>query len=107
MTEAMWLIAAVITAILSMGWLALSYQSHWQQVFPQSEAKPGRSRLKGFGWSFLVVSAGCCLAADHPSMAVLVWVMLLALAAMTIAMILSRRPTLLRIICLPFFAANA
>jgi hypothetical protein len=103
----MWLIAAVVTAMLSMGWLALSYQSHWQQVFPQTQAKPGHSRLKAFGWSFLLTSAACCLAADHPSMAVLVWVMLLALAAMTIGMILSRRPALLRLICPPFFAVNA
>lgn len=107
MTEVMWLIAAGLTAVLSMGWLALSYQSHWQQVFPKSKVNPDGLRLKIVAWSFLVVSAGCCLAADHPSMAVLVWVMLLALAAMTVAMILSRRPALLRIICPPFFAAKA
>lgn len=107
MTEAMWLIAAVLTAILSMGWLALSYESHWQQVFPKSASKPGLKHLKAAGWAGLLVSAVCSLAADHPSMAVLVWVMLLALAAMTIAMILSRRPTLLRMICPPFFGANA
>jgi len=106
MTDAMWLIAAALTALLSMGWLALSYQSHWQQVFPKSKVSPAGLRLKIVGWSFLVVSAGFCLTADHPSMAVLVWVMLLALAAMTVAMILSRRPALLRIICPPFFAAN-
>lgn len=107
MTEAMWLIAAVISALVSMGWLALSYQSHWQQVFPESASKPGLKRLKTAGWAGLLVSAVCSLAADHPSMAVLVWVMLLALAAMSIAMILSRRPTVLRFICPAFFACRS
>lgn len=107
MTEAMALMAALVSAVLSMGWLALCYETHWQQVFPGSADKPVSLRLKAFGRGFLVLSALFCLAADHPSMAVLVWVMLLAVSAMTIAMILSRRPTLLRVICPAFFAAKA
>lgn len=96
MTEAMWLIVAVITALLSMGWLALAYETHWQQVFTDSKTQPSKRRLKLTGCVFIVLSALCCLMADHPSMAVLVWVMLLALAAMTVAMILSHKPRLLR-----------
>lgn len=107
MTEAMWLIAALLTAVVGMGWLALSYESHWQQVFPKSASKPQLLRLKAAGWSFLVISGMCCLAADHPSMAVLVWVMLLTVSAVAVAMLLSRQPDLLRLICPSVFSANA
>jgi hypothetical protein len=103
----MWLIAALLTAVVGMGWIALSYESHWQQVFPNGVFKPEQVRLKAAGWGSLLVSGGCCLAADHPSMAVLVWVMLLTLSAVAVAMLLSRQPGLLRMICPSAFAANA
>lgn len=98
MTEAMWLIAAVISAVISMGWLALSYQAHWQQVFADKAGHHAPRRLKALGWVGLLLSAVFCLLADHPTMAALVWVMLLAVAAMLVAQILSRRPRLLRLI---------
>ncbi|MCX4192552.1 DUF3325 domain-containing protein [Methylophaga sp. OBS1] len=106
MTETIWLITAAVTALLSMGWLALAYETHWQQVFPASKTLPNSKRLKTTGWFFLLLSALCCLRADHPTMAVLVWVMLLAVTAFTVAMILSRRPVLLKTICPPLFAAK-
>ncbi len=107
MTETIWLIAAVTAALLSMSWLALAYESHWQQVFPESGTLQNRRRPKLSAWGFLLLSAVFCLNADHPSMAVLVWVMLLAVAAFSVAMMLSHRPALLKIICLPLFAAKA
>lgn len=106
MTEALWLIAAVISTLVGMGWLALAYDTHWQQVFPKHTVQPLVQRLRVAGWTLLLVSAGCCLMADHPSMAVLVWIMLLAVAAMTIAMVLSRQPVLLRVISVPIFTAE-
>ncbi len=107
MTEAIWLVAAAMAAVLSMSWLALAYENHWQQVFPQTGTLPNRSRLKLTGWAFLLLSAVFCLNADHPSMAVLVWVMLLTVAAFSVAMMLSHRPGLLKMICPPLFAARA
>ena len=107
MTETMWLIAAVVAAVLSMGWLALAYETHWQQVFPESRTLPETGRLKLTGWVFLSLSAVFCLKADHPSMAVLVWVMLLAVAAFSVAMMLSHSPAALKIICPPLFVAKA
>lgn len=106
MIEAGWLIAAVVSTMLSMGWFALCYQSHWKQVFPQSPSQPNTFVLKLLGRFFLILSAVCCLAADHPSMAALVWIMLLAVAAMTVAMLLSHKPQWLRLICPSFFAAR-
>lgn len=107
MTEAMWLSAAVVTVIVGMGWLALAYQSHWQQVFPTNQHQPNSVALKWAGWSFLLMSGVCCFIADHPTMAALVWVMLLAVSAMLVAIILSHQPALLRMICLPFFSRNS
>jgi Protein of unknown function (DUF3325) len=106
MTEVLCLLVAVITAVLGMGWLALGYKVHWRQVFPDNDSQSDSLRLKVFGYGFLLLSALSCLMADHPSMAVLVWVMLQTLAAMTIAMMLGHRPSALRWICLPFFMAN-
>jgi hypothetical protein len=107
MTETIWLIAAVMAALLSMSWLALAYESHWQQVFPDTGTLPNSSRLKLTGWVFLLLSAVFCLNADHPSMAVLVWVMLLAVAAFSVAMMLSHRPAILKVICPQLFAVRA
>lgn len=106
MIEAGWLIAAVVSTMLSMGWFALCYPSHWKQVFPGDAGGPNTFMLKLLGRGFLLLSAVCCLAADHPSMAALVWIMLLAVAAMAVAMLLSRRPRWLRFICPPFFATK-
>ncbi len=107
MTEAVWLVVAAITALAGMSWLALTLQPHRKQVFPAELQQISTRRLKMLGWSFLLLSAVFCFQADHPSMAVLVWVMLQAFAAMIVAMILSRRPVLLRFICPPFVAEKA
>lgn len=48
------------------------------------------------GASALAISFGLCLAAQHASMAVLVWLMLLALSAFGIAQCLAWRPRWLR-----------
>lgn len=104
MTESLWLIAAAMAALAGMSWLALTLQTHRKQVLPAELQQISIRRLKAFGWSFLLLSAVFCFQADHPSMAALVWVMLQAFAAMMVAMILSRRPVLLRFICPPFVA---
>lgn len=102
MTDSLWLIAAALSMFLSMSWLALSLKSHWQQVFPAQDFRPHKVRLRSAGTIFLLLSAICCFKADHPSMAVLVWVMLLPCAAMTVAMTLSKHPTTLQLICPAF-----
>lgn len=103
MIETISLFVAPITAVMGMGWLALRYQMHWQQVFPETGLQPEHIRLKLAGWCSLLLSAVSCLGADHPSMAALVWVMLLALAGLLVAMLLAFRPKILRWICLPVF----
>lgn len=106
MTDSLWLIVATLSMFLSMSWLALSLKSHWQQVFPAQNNKPHKTRLRISGAIFLLLSIVSCLQADHPSMAVLVWLMLLPGAAMAVAMTLSKRPTTLQLICPAFNRLN-
>ncbi|WP_438971240.1 DUF3325 domain-containing protein [Methylophaga sp.] len=104
MIEALCLIAAAIAALAGMGWLALTSQTHRKHVFPVELQHVAVRRQKMLGWSFLLLSAVFCFQADHPSMAVLVWVMFQAFAAMMVAMVLSRRPVMLRLLCPPLVA---
>lgn len=94
MVEVICWIAAVFITMLGMACLSLSLPSHWRQVTGIETSLPSpteRLRLRVVGYCSLTVAFLLCLAADHPSMAVLVWVMLLALAAKGVASILSWR----------------
>lgn len=91
------LTGAAVTALLGMGWLALAMDPHWEQVHGDDAPPPAAARaLRVSGALALAASLGLCLGADHPSMAALVWLMLLAGAAAAIAATLSWRPHWLR-----------
>lgn len=91
------LIAAAVAALVGFGWLALAMETHWEQVHGAAPLTPGVVRaLRLAGALGLALSLGLCLRADHPSMAALVWLMLMADAAAMVAMTLSTRPALLR-----------
>ena len=93
------LLAATLSTWLGMAWLALAMDVHWEQVHGTAPVKPGRTRaLRILGSLALATSLGLCLKADHASMAFLVWIMVLAAAAFTVAMTLSWRPAWLRIV---------
>lgn len=98
MSEAVLLALAAVTTWVAMTWLALSMEVHWQQACGSAVALlPGRRRgLRQAGGLGLLASLALCLAADHASMAALVWVMLLAIAAFAVALLLAWRPRLLR-----------
>lgn len=91
------LILAVILTFTGLIWLALAMKAHWKQVYGQRAlGRKVRLMLRGFGISALLLSAVLCFIADRPSMAVLVWIMLLAAAAPSVAFTLAWRPALLR-----------
>lgn len=94
MSEALWLAAATALSLLGMGWLALAMEVHWDQAMraPATAAANARRRLRPLGAVTLALSLLACLRADRPSMAVLVWVMLLAGSALAVALLLARRP---------------
>lgn len=87
------LAGALLCAFIGLAWLALATEPHWQQA----RATPAPSRgtvqlLRGLGAAALAASLLLCLAADHPTMAALVWIMALAVAAIGVAMLLAWRP---------------
>lgn len=99
MHNALMFLAALLAVLLGAAWLALSLESHWRQVRGEhavDAADPGTVRLlRVLGALSLGAALLICLRVDHPSMAVLVWVMALAAAALLVAFPLSWRPRLL------------
>lgn len=94
MVEVICWIAAIVITMLGMACLSLSLPNHWRQVTGIETSLPSPSeqlRLRIIGYASLVASLLLCLAADHPSMAVLVWIMLLSLAAKGVASVLTWR----------------
>jgi O-antigen/teichoic acid export membrane protein len=104
MFDALWLWLAWFAATAGMGWLALSLDNHWQQVTGTRQAHDNvrNSCLRLFGALGLILSLGLCLAVDHASMAALVWVMLLAAAAVCTAITLTWRPHWLKLLLFNF-----
>jgi Fe2+ transport system protein FeoA len=97
MPEAAWSFAAAVLGFAGMAWLALAMDVHWGQVMhrPAAQASRTRARLRTLGAAALPLSLLACLAADRPSMAVLVWFMLLAGSALAVALALAWKPRLL------------
>jgi len=85
---------AVGSGFLGMAWLALSLNVHWQQV--RARALPPVKTLRALAAVALSVSLLLCLWADHPSIAVLVWVMAISGSALSVAMLLAWRPRWLK-----------
>ena len=109
MSEVLWLITAAALSFSGMAWLALAMEVHWGQVMHQQaeDATHTRGWLRRLGATALPLSLLACLMADRPSMAALVWIMLLAGSAVAVAMVLSRRAHWLRPWCLAPAAAPA
>lgn len=93
------LATATLLCLVAFAWLALSLDVHWQQVHGRARAVPGARRAQRvLGYVALLGSLLVCLIADHASIAVLVWVMLLPVCAATVAMTLAWRPAWLRVL---------
>lgn len=101
MPETFYLTAAALLSLVGMAWLALSMDVHWAQVkqIPLADSQPPRTVLKLLGYLALVVSLVVCLVADRPSIAALVWIMLMVGSAVAVAFILAHRPRLLKAFC--------
>lgn len=91
------LLAAWLAAWVGMAWLALAMPAHWEQVRGGEAPSRGAALvLRLIGAAGLLAALALCLAVDHASMAALVWILSLASAAWTVAMLLSWRPRALR-----------
>lgn len=92
-SHAAWLSAVLASNLCGLGWFALSLPVHWQQVRGTPGPGPRATvALRLLGSLGLAAAFAFGLRADHPSMAVLVWVMTLAAAALAIAFVLAWRP---------------
>lgn len=100
MPEAFYLTAAALLSLVGMAWLALSMDVHWAQVkqIPLADSRPPKATLKSLGYAALFVSLLVCLVADRPSIAALVWIMLMVGSAVAVAFALANRPGLLKVI---------
>jgi uncharacterized protein DUF3325 len=97
MPDEFWLITALFSTVIGMGWLALAMDVHWKQVYSGATRSPGAVfTLRCLGYGALTTSLVLCLLADTATMAVLVWMMWVALSAAIIAFVLSWRPGVLR-----------
>lgn len=102
MLDGFLLLGAFLAVLTGMGWLALAMNSHWKQVCNGLPSARTVFVLRSLGGSALLASLLLCLSVDHASMATLVWVMLLAVAAASIAFTLTLRPHWLHFLVLPF-----
>ena len=92
-------VAAAAAACFGFAWLALAMDVHWHQVHGTAGPSPvARRMLRGLGVIGLATSAVLCFVADRPSMAVLVWILMLAATAATVAMTLTWRPRVLLVL---------
>ena len=101
MHDGAWLALAVLGSLCGMGWLALAMDVHWEQACgtPGPGARAART-LRALAVAALAASLALCLAADHASIAVLVWVMSLVASALAVAFTLATRPRWLRVLVL-------
>lgn len=99
MLDALLHAGALLVVLAGLGWLALAMDVHWEQAMGAAPRSPGMARrLRIQGALALAAGLALSLAVDHPSLAVLVWTMALAGAALAIAFTLSWRPHWLRVL---------
>jgi hypothetical protein len=99
MADGLLLCAAFVSAVCGMACCALAMQVHWAQVRGSAVLETSTvHRLRVRGAVGLAAALALCLAADHVSMAALVWVMLSTLSAVLIAFVLAYRPRVLRVL---------
>ncbi|TXS90655.1 DUF3325 family protein [Parahaliea aestuarii] len=92
------LLLATVSCFSGMAWLALAKSAHWRQVRRGASQSAGAMRgLQVAGSLALLLALWLCLLADAPTMAALVWCMLLAVSAAAVAFTLSWRPHWLRL----------
>lgn len=92
MPDAALLAGALLCEFVGLAWFALAKEPHWRQLRGTQAlgARHGR-RLKALGTIALLASVVLCVLANHVSMAVLVWIMGLAAAALAVTFTLSWR----------------
>lgn len=85
-------VLALVAATAGMFAFALATGAHWRQLLgPRTQTVAARRACQALGAMLLALSFGLCAMADPVSMAMLVWPMLLGLAAAAVAAFLTCR----------------
>lgn len=94
MPKAAWLALALTCCIGGAAMFAFAIDTHWQQVRGTATVLAHRTivMLRTLGALAWFAALTACLQADHATIAVLVWVMSLAAAALVVAFTLAWRP---------------
>lgn len=93
MADALWLVGAGALSFCGVGWLALAKAPHWAQVRGEAKSRaPLPGILRNLGVVAISLSLAACLAADHASIASLVWVMLLTASSLLVTFTLAFCP---------------
>lgn len=93
MRDSLLLVGALLTGMAGFAWLALAMDVHWRQVRADiATGLAAKRELRILGGLALAISLGLCLAVDHPTMAALVWFMMLTASALTVTFTLTWRP---------------
>lgn len=89
-----WLVLAFLICFSGCALLALSQARNWRAVVNNRKAKP--PRIAKWGWTLIALGLIPCVARDGASFAALLWPLVFAASAMSVAMVLAYRPTILR-----------
>jgi hypothetical protein len=90
MLESLLLAGSQVCCVLGCSWFALSKDVHWRDAIGTAAlSRRVQFRLRMLGATALLVSLTLCLSVDHASIAALVWIMMIAAAAMLVAFALS------------------
>jgi len=90
MHESVLLAGSLVCCVLGCSWFALAKDVHWREAIGATGLSRGTQiRLRTLGAIALLVSLTMCLSVDHASIAALVWIMMVAAAAMLVAFALS------------------
>jgi TRAP-type uncharacterized transport system fused permease subunit len=100
MSDSLWLVIAAFISFIGMAWIALSFSAHWQQIMqrPSQQHRVARQLLRALGYLCVLLALLACLMADHPSIAILAWLMLSTASAFLVANIIAWRPSFLRFV---------
>lgn len=78
--------------------LALSQHRHWKIVTGTMLVARTKKAIRVIGWALLGVALLVCIEAEGLGFAVLIWPLLIAAGSFIVAMLLSFRPGLLRLV---------
>ncbi|MEM0985100.1 MAG: DUF3325 domain-containing protein [Pseudomonadota bacterium] len=94
--DALFLFLAALTAIIGCALLALSQSRNWREVIGGKPPELTPRLAKWTGWIFIFASLVFCVLRDGGSFAAILWPLLFAVGALSVAMLLAYRPSCLK-----------